>query len=87
SKPSPSAGGHEAAPAPAAQPQAKEDNSPATVFILKDGQKIETKNFAIMGQTLYDFSSSTLKKVQLADIDKAATVEANDERGTSVKLP
>ncbi|HEX5433478.1 MAG TPA: hypothetical protein VFY05_04520 [Candidatus Angelobacter sp.] len=87
SKPSPSAGGHEAAPAPAVQPEAKEDNSPATVFILKDGQKIETKNFAIMGQTLYDFSSSTLKKVQLADIDKAATVEANDERGTSVKLP
>lgn len=66
---------------------AKEDGSPATVFIFKDGHQIETRNFAIMGETLYDFSSSILKKVQLADLDKDATIKANDDRGTSVKLP
>jgi hypothetical protein len=65
----------------------KEDSSPATVFIFKDGHQIETRNFAIMGETLYDFSSSILKKVQLADLDKDATVKANDDRGTTVKLP
>jgi hypothetical protein len=65
----------------------KEDNSPATVFIFKDGNKIETKNFAIMGQTLYDFSGPTLKKVSLADLDKAATIKADDDRGINVKLP
>ena len=65
----------------------KEDNSPATVFVFKDGNKIETKNFAIMGQTLYDFSGAVLKKVPLADLDKAATIKADDDRGINVKLP
>jgi hypothetical protein len=63
------------------------DNSPATVFIFKDGRQIETKNYAIMGQTLYDLGSSVVKKVPLADLDKAATIRANDDRGITVKLP
>jgi hypothetical protein len=71
--------------APAAPP--KEDDSPATVFIFKDGSQIETRNFAIMGQTLYDFSSKQLKKIELADLDKTATTKANDDRGIQVKLP
>jgi hypothetical protein len=65
----------------------KEDNGPSTVFIFKDGHQIETKNFAIMGQTLYDFSGTVLKKVQLDDLNKDATVKANDDRGIVVKLP
>lgn len=65
----------------------KDDNGPATVFIFKDGHQIETHNFAIMGQTLYDFSASTLKKVELADLDKDKTIKANDDRGLTVKLP
>jgi hypothetical protein len=65
----------------------KEDNGPATVFIFKDGHQIETKNFAIMGDTLYDFSGSILKKVQLGDLDKDKTFKANDNRGITVKLP
>jgi hypothetical protein len=71
---------------PAAAPP-KEDNGPATVFIFKDGHQIETKNFAIMGDTLYDFSGSILKKVQLGDLDKDKTIKANDDRGITVKLP
>jgi hypothetical protein len=71
-----------AAPAPA-----KESEWPATVFVFKDGHQIETRNFAIMGQTLYDFSSKALTKIQLADLDKDATVKANDDRGIQVKLP
>lgn len=67
-------------------PKPAVDDSPATVFIFKDGHQIETRNFAIMGQTLYDFSSGGLKKVQLADLDSAATVKANDDRGITVKL-
>lgn len=83
SKPAPSA---DEAPAPAAAP-VKEDNEPTTVFIFKDGHQIETRNFAIMGETLYDFSGSVLKKVQLTDLDKTATIKANDDRGITVKLP
>jgi hypothetical protein len=63
-----------------------EDKSPATVFIFKDGHQLETRNYAIMGQTLFDFSDKTLKKIQLNELDTAATVKANDDRGLTVKL-
>lgn len=63
-----------------------EDKTPATVFIFKDGHQMETKNYAIMGGTLFDFSGKMLKKVQLDDLDSAATVKANDDRGVAVKL-
>ncbi len=64
-----------------------EDKTPAAVFIFKDGHQIETRNFAIMGQSLFDFSSKTLRKIQLDEIDSVATLKANDDRGISVKLP
>ena len=72
-------------PSPAVQPEV--DDSPTTVFIFKDGRQIETRNFAIMGQTLYDFTSTGLQKVQLSDLDTTATQKANDDRGITVKLP
>lgn len=86
-------------PAPAAEPVAdagkravmtpvsgQEDKSPATVFIFKDGHQLETRNYAIMSGTLFDFSGKTLKKIQVDDLDTAATVKANDDRGVTVKL-
>ena len=63
------------------------DDTPPTVFIFKDGHQIETKNYAIMGQTLYDLSGTALKKVPLNDLDSVATLKANDDRGIQVKLP
>ncbi len=70
--------------APAPPPQ--EDKTPPTVFIFKDGHQMETKNYAIMGETLFDFSGAALKKIKMVDIDTAATVKANDDRGVLVKL-
>lgn len=67
-------------------PAPPENKSPATVFILKDGHQLETRNYAIMGETLYDFSGSTPRKIQLNEIDSAATVKANDDRGVQIKL-
>ena len=75
-----------AAPEPAAETATQEDKSPATVFIFKDGHQLETRNYAIMGQTLFDFSGKTLKKVSLDEIDVAATTKANDDRGVQVKV-
>jgi len=69
---------------PAAAPV--EDKTPAAVFIFKDGHQLETKNYAIMNGTLFDFSSKTLKKIQLDEIDSAATLKANDDRGLVMKL-
>jgi hypothetical protein len=77
-------------PTPAAtEAQVKDqpDNSPATVFIFKDGHKLEIHNYAIVGQTLFDFTSKPLKKLQIADLDVDATRKANDELGISLTLP
>ena len=73
----------ERAAAPAAP---AEDKSPATVFIFKDGHQMETRNYAIMGGTLFDFSGKTLKKIQIDELDSAATMKANDDRGVVMKL-
>ena len=70
----------------AAPPAPVEDKSPATVFIFKDGHQMETRNYAIMGGTLFDFSGKVLKKIQLEELDSAATVKANDDRGVVMKL-
>jgi hypothetical protein len=71
----------------AAQPLAPvEDKSTPTIFIFKDGHQLETKNYAIMGGTLFDFSGKVLKKIQIDEIDSAATLKANDDRGVQVKL-
>ncbi|MGE5325303.1 MAG: hypothetical protein ACM3SW_20715 [Actinomycetota bacterium] len=83
SRPAQGGRSEEATPAPAR----KEDSGPATVFIFKDGHQVETRNFAIMGDTLYDFSTSILRKVQLSDLDKDKTIQANEDRGITVKLP
>jgi hypothetical protein len=70
-----------------AQPSAPvEDKTPATVFIFKDGHQLETKNYAIMGGTLFDFSGTILKKIRMDEIDSAATLKANDDRGVTMKL-
>jgi hypothetical protein len=67
-------------------PAPVEDKTPAAVFIFKDGHQLETKNYAIMGGTLFDFSSKVLKKIQIDEIDSAATLKANDDRGVVMKL-
>jgi len=72
--------------AEAQAPAPVEDKTPATVFIFKDGHQLETKNYAIMGGTLFDFSSKILKKIQMDEIDSAATLKANDDRGVTMKL-
>ena len=71
-------------PAPTSEPEIP---SPAAVFIFKDGQKLETRNFAITGQTLFDFSGKTLRKVKLAELDLDATRKANDNLGIDIRLP
>jgi hypothetical protein len=67
--------------------QSDPDDAPATIFIFKDGHKIESQNYAIQGQTLFDFSNNHLTKVKLAELDLDATKKANDELGIIVKFP
>jgi hypothetical protein len=60
---------------------------PATVLVYKDGHKAEVKNYAILGDTLFEFDGNLSHKVLLAALDLAATQRANDERGVDFHIP
>lgn len=60
---------------------------PATVLIFKDGHKIEVENYAIVGETLFEFADGLTHKFQLAELDLPATEKANDDRGVEFHAP
>lgn len=60
---------------------------PATVLVYKDGHKGEVQNYAIVGDTLFDFSGNLSHKILLADLDLTATQKANDDRGVEFQMP
>jgi hypothetical protein len=88
--PLPYRGQDERAPTPSAQqPEAavQEDKPVApTTLVFRDGHRQEVTNYAIMGQMVWVFGDTT-KKVALSDLDVAATVKANDDRGIEFKVP
>jgi hypothetical protein len=73
------------APAPAREsdPQAV----PATVLVFQDQHKQEIQNYAIVGQTLWNFAPQHTQKIALSDLDLPATIQANDERGVDFRVP
>jgi hypothetical protein len=75
------------APAPAESDPAPLVKQPATVLVFKDGRRLEIENYAIVGNTLYDLSGGSRRKIPLADLDLGATTKANDERGIDFQVP
>jgi hypothetical protein len=60
---------------------------PSTVLIFKDGHKADVVNYAIVGDTLFDFGEGRTRKILLADLDLAATQKANDDHGVDFRVP
>ena len=60
---------------------------PATVLIFRDQHQKEIQNYAIVGQTLWNFAPQHPEKIPLSDLDLAATAKANDERGLTFRVP
>lgn len=59
----------------------------ATVLVFRDQHKEEVKNYAIVGQTLWNFAPQHTEKIPLSELDIPATEKANDERGVSFHVP
>jgi hypothetical protein len=77
-----------ARPAPLPPRQARPTEAlPATVLIFRDQHKQEVMNYAIVGQTLWNFAPEHTQKIPLSDLDLPATTKANDDRGVSFRLP
>ena len=75
--------------APEADVQAEEPVSaqPSTVLVFKDGHQSDVLNYAIVGDTLFDFADGRTRKILLADLDLKATQKANDDRGVDFRIP
>lgn len=78
----------EAIAAPVAPtPSKPEAEAPATVLVFKDGHQEEVRNYAIVGQTLYDLGTFVAHKIPLASLDLDKTVKVNEDRGIEFTLP
>src|SRR5258708_122379 len=61
--------------------------APPTVLVFRDQHKQEVRNYAIVGQTLWNFSPQRTEKISISDLDLTATTKANDDRGLSFHVP
>jgi hypothetical protein len=66
---------------------ADEEPQPETILVFKDGHKLEVRNYAILGDTLFDLTPGHPRKIALASLDLDATRQQNDDRGVVFQLP
>jgi hypothetical protein len=65
---------------------------PPAVLVFRDGHQEDIAKYTIVGSTIFlkaDYwsSGSWTRKVQVAELDVAATLKANQERGAKFSLP
>jgi hypothetical protein len=72
---------------PSPQQQASAAPGQPTVLVFRDQHQEEVQNYAIVGQTLWNFSSQHTQKIPLSELDIPATEKANQDRGVEFKLP
>jgi hypothetical protein len=73
--------------APAPRQAERTDPAPATVLVFRDRHKQEIQNYAIVGETLWNFSPQRTEKIPLSQLDLPATTKANEDRGVDFRLP
>jgi hypothetical protein len=59
----------------------------STVLVFRDQHKEEVGNYAIVGQTLWNFAPSQTEKIPLSELDVPATIKANQDRGVTFSVP
>jgi hypothetical protein len=77
-------------PAPTAMPSAeapKVDSGLPVVLVFFDKKIQEVKNYAVMNEMLVVFDGVRTRKIPLRDVDLAATMKLNDERGVDFQIP
>lgn len=78
-------------PAPAqsapAKTEARVEPDMSVVLVYFDKRIEEIKNYAVANEKVVVFDNHHIKKIPLADIDLAATMKLNDERGVDFQIP
>ncbi|MGA7906821.1 MAG: hypothetical protein WCA16_05375, partial [Candidatus Sulfotelmatobacter sp.] len=73
-------------------PQARQETHaespvPPTVLVFRDQHQQEVQNYAIVGQTLWNFAPQRTQKIPLSDLDVPTTTKVNDDRGVDFRVP
>ncbi len=55
--------------------------SPPLTVVLTSGQTLEVQNYAVMGDSFWDFSRQPARKIPLSKIDVAASARASEANG------
>jgi hypothetical protein len=80
-----------AAPEPPVAPVAalpqNDETIPITVLVFRDGRRVETRNYAIVGESIWVYTEQESKKYRLADLDLESTKKVNTEHGVLFELP
>jgi hypothetical protein len=58
-----------------------------TVLVFRDQHKQEVENYAIVGDTLWNFAPQETVKIPLSNLDLPATIKANQDRGITFSVP
>src|SRR5207237_2319982 len=72
---------------PAAGSERTVSDEPGTLLVFKDGHKAEVKNYAIVGDQLYDLTGGRSRKIPLAELDLEATQKLNEDQGITFQVP
>ncbi len=59
----------------------------STVLVFRDQHKEEVENYAIVGDTLWNFAPQQTVRIPLSELDIPATVKANQDRGITFSVP
>jgi len=60
---------------------------PATVLAYRDGRRVEARNYAIVGETLWVLSGERALKIPLSELDLDKTIQENEQRGVEFTAP
>jgi hypothetical protein len=55
--------------------------APPIVLVLRDGQQVKTDNYAVMKNTLWDFSKQPARRIPISSIDVPASEKASEANG------
>jgi hypothetical protein len=68
-------------PQPSPSRQAAADNLPSRILVLRNGQREEIQNYALVGDTLWILTEQRAHKIPVSEVDMETTKKANGERG------
>ncbi|HSU30317.1 MAG TPA: hypothetical protein VLJ11_03700 [Bryobacteraceae bacterium] len=74
----------QSSPTPQAQPAPDPDPAPPRppiTVVLKNGNRVQVQNYAVMGQTFWDFTTQPARKIPVSNINVPESINASSASG------